>query len=97
MPVRSWTPTKTTARNANETRCRRVMGFRVDTLWALKRLTSSTSGDREEGSSECLGERALFRLMDDVLVSCVVERPSWRGRVRAGQLGGVEALNHSSV
>ena len=74
-----------------------MIGFRVDTLWTLKRLTSSTFGDREAGEWECLGEGALFRFMDDVVVSCVVERPSWRGKVKAGRLGGVDALNHSSV
>jgi hypothetical protein len=75
-----------------------VMGFRVDTLWALKRLTSSTSGGRKEvGGLECLGEGALLRFKDDVLVSCVVERPSRRGKARAGQLGGVDPVNHSSV
>jgi hypothetical protein len=61
------------------------MGFWVDTLWALKRLTSLNSGDGDRGV-RCLGERALLVFKDDVLVMCGVKGPSWRGRrVRAGR------------
>jgi hypothetical protein len=65
---KAMTLTKTTARNAKDTTWRRVIGFRVDTLWELKRLTSSTSGGREGVRRlKCLGERALLGFKDDVL------------------------------
>jgi hypothetical protein len=69
--AKAMTLTKTTARNAKDTTWRRVIGFRVDTLWELKRLTSSTSstsGGREGVRRlKCLGERALLGFKDDVL------------------------------
>lgn len=81
------TRTKTTARNAKETRWRRVIGFCVDTLWVLRRLSWLTLGDGNR-VLVCLGDGALLVFKDDVLVMCGVKSPSWRGRrVRAGQLG----------
>jgi hypothetical protein len=65
---KAMTLTKTTARNAKDTTWRRVIGLRVDTLWELKRLASSTSGGREGVRRlKCLGERALLGFKDDVL------------------------------
>jgi hypothetical protein len=92
------TLTKTTARNAKERRWRRVigLGFWVDTLWALKRLTSLTSlnsGDRER-EVWCLGERALLVFKDDVLVMCGVKKPKLAGQEGergTAALGGVDS------
>jgi hypothetical protein len=78
-----------------------VIGVWVDdTLWALKRLASSISGDSKGVRGlACLGERALLVVKDDVLVMCAPKATlGGAGQVSEGGTGlrGVgKALNDS--
>lgn len=78
--------TRTMARNAKEKRWTRLIGFWVDTVWALKRLASSIAVGIEEGregerEEDFLGGGALLLVDDDVLVM-------WRAEATVGGHGG---------
>lgn len=71
----------TMASAAIETTWTRLIGFGVDTLWALKRLDSSIVGWSEGvREAEDLGEWARLVVKDDVLVM-------WSPKARIGGAG----------
>ncbi len=71
----------TMAKATTETTWTRLIGFGVDTLWALKRLDSSIAGGSEGvREAEALGGRARLVVRDDVLVM-------WSPKARIGGAG----------